>query len=214
MRQLAYPQGQLLSWTTIEKGGILVGADGQRFGNEDAGYSGFAPSVMAQGKFAHAVYDRRIHQIAALEEEYAEMAQMGAVRWADTALDLAVAGGVDPAGLADAIDAYNAAARGESKDPFGRRKFERAPLEPPFGIVKVKPGLFHTQGGLLVDEHARVRGRGGGVIPNLFAGGGAAAGISGQSGAGGYASGNGLLTALGLGRIAGLRAAADVKGEA
>jgi fumarate reductase flavoprotein subunit len=211
---VAYPQGQLLSWTTIEKGGILVGADGQRFGNEDAGYSGFAPSVMAQGKFAHAVYDRRIHQIAALEEEYAEMAQMGAVRWADTARDLAVAGGVDPAGLADAIDAYNAAARGESEDPFGRRKFEQAPLEPPFGIVKVKPGLFHTQGGLLVDEHARVRGRGGGVIPNLFAGGGAAAGISGQSGAGGYASGNGLLTALGLGRIAGLRAAADVKGEA
>jgi fumarate reductase flavoprotein subunit len=210
---VAYPQGQLLSWTTIEKGGILVGADGRRFGNEDAGYSGFAPDVMAQGALAWAVYDRRIHEIAALEEEYAEMAGMGAVRWAETARALAEAGGVDPAGLAETVETYNAAARGAAADPFGRVSFALAPLQPPLGILTVKPGLFHTQGGLLVDGHARVRRTRGGVIPNLFAGGGAAAGISGRSGAGGYASGNGLLTALALGRIAGLRAAAEVRGE-
>jgi len=211
---VAYPQGQLLSWTTIEKGGILVGADGRRFGNEDAGYSGFAPEVMAQGEFAWAVYDKRIHDVAALEEEYAEMAEMGAVRWADDPRALAEAAGLDPAGLVDTVAAYNAAARGAAADAFGRQKFALAPLVPPLGIVKVKPGLFHTQGGLLVDEHARVRREGGGVVPNLFAGGGAAAGISGKSGAAGYASGNGLLTALGLGRLAGLRAAAEVKGAA
>jgi fumarate reductase flavoprotein subunit len=211
---VAYPQGQLLSWTTIEKGGVLVGADGRRFGNEDAGYSGFAPEVMAQGDFAWAVYDRRIHEVAALEDEYAEMAAMGAVRWADDARALAGAAGIDPAGLEAAVAGYNAAARGEAADPFGRERFALAPLAPPFGIVKVKPGLFHTQGGLLVDAHARVRREGGGVVPNLFAGGGAAAGISGRDGASGYASGNGLLTALGLGRLAGLRAAAEVGGTA
>ena len=211
---VAYPQGQLLSWTTIEKGGILVGKDGRRFGNEDAGYSGYAPEVMAQGDFAYAVYDRRIHDIAALEEEYAEMARMGAVRWADTPADLARAGGVDPDGLAATVAAYNEAAGGRRPDPFGRTRFEKAPLEPPFGIVTVKPGLFHTQGGLLVDRHARVRRRGGGVIANLFAGGGAAAGISGAVGARGYASGNGLVTALALGRLAGLRAAAELQGRA
>ncbi|MHA1568241.1 MAG: FAD-dependent oxidoreductase [Alphaproteobacteria bacterium] len=211
---VAYPQGQLLSWTTIEKGGILVGADGRRFGNEDAGYSGFAPDVMTQGAVAYAVYDQRIHEIAAQEEEYAEMAGMGAVRWAETPGALAEAGGVDPVGLAETLDAYNAAAQGALADPFGRARFALAPLQPPLGILTVKPGLFHTQGGLLVDGHARVRRESGGVIPNLFAGGGAAAGISGCRGAVGYASGNGLLTALALGRIAGLRAAAEVKGEA
>jgi fumarate reductase flavoprotein subunit len=138
---------------------------------------------------------------------------MGAVRWAETPRALAEAGSVDPVGLAEAIETYNAAARGETPDRFGRTKFALAPLQPPFGIVTVKPGLFHTQGGLLIDNHARVERAGGGVIGNLFAGGGAAAGISGRRGAGGYASGNGLLTALGLGRIAGLRAAAEVKGE-
>ena len=75
--------------------------------------------------------------------------------------------------------------------------------------MRVKPGLFHTQGGLLVDAHARVLRPDGSPVANLFAGGGAAAGISGRTGAGGYASGNGLLTALGLGRIAGLRAAEE-----
>ena len=153
-------------------------------------------------------------QVAALEEEYAEMARMGAVRWAKTPRALAKAGGIDPVGFAETVETYNAAARGAVADPFGRVSFALAPLQPPLGILTVKPGLFHTQGGLLVDGHARVRRECGGVIPNLFAGGGAAVGISGRSGAGGYASGNGLLTALALGQIAGLRAAAEVKGEA
>lgn len=208
---VAVPQGQLLSWTTIEKGGILVGADGRRFGNEDAGYSGFAPNVMAQGDTAWAVYDQRIHAIAMAEEEYAEMSAMGAIRWGDTATDLAAHAGIDADGLQAAIEAYNAAAGGAQADAFGRMHFECAPLIAPFAIVTVKPGLFHTQGGLMVDDHARVLRPDGTVIANLFAGGGAAAGISGRTGAGGYASGNGLLTALALGRIGGLRAAAEVR---
>ena len=102
----------------------------------------------------------------------------------------------------------------EAPDAFGRTHFNLAPLQPPLGIVRVKPGLFHTQGGLLVDSSARVMRPDGTAVPNLFAGGGAAVGISGQTGAGGYASGNGLLTALGLGRIAGLRAAAEIQDKA
>ncbi len=209
---VAFPQGQLLSWTTIEKGGILVGEHGRRFGNEDAGYSGFAPDVMRQGDMAWAVIDGRIHEVALAEEEYAEMAEMGAIRWANSTRALAEAAGIDPIGLTETLGAYNAAARDQMPDPFGRQAFALAPLEPPFGIACIKPGLFHTQGGLLVDEHARVRRANGGIIRNLFAGGGAAAGISGRTGAAGYASGNGLLTALGLGRIGGLRAAAEVEG--
>ncbi|WP_038014048.1 FAD-dependent oxidoreductase [Thalassobaculum salexigens] len=209
---VAYPQGSLLSWTTIEKGGILVSANGKRFGNEDAGYSGFAPNVMGQGEMVYAVYDRRIHEIAAQEEEYAELAEMGGVRWADTPEGLADHMEVDGATLAETVTAYNAAARGAAVDAFGRAKFELAPLAAPYAIVRVKPGLFHTQGGLMVDGDARVLRPDGSVVENLFAGGGAAAGISGRSGAGGYASGNGLLTALALGRLAGLRAAQDLRG--
>jgi fumarate reductase flavoprotein subunit len=61
----------------------------------------------------------------------------------------------------------------------------------------------------MVDGDGRVLRPNGAPIANLFAGGGAAAGLSGRSGAGGYASGNGLLSAIGLGRLAGLAAAKE-----
>jgi hypothetical protein len=78
--------------------------------------------------------------------------------------------------------APGAGARGHSPDRFGRTRWE-APLEPPYAAVRVTGALFHTQGGLLVDGHARVL-RGGEPVPGLYAAGGAAAGISGHGAAG------------------------------
>lgn len=201
------PQGQLLSWTTIEKGGILVDGKGERFGNEDAGYSGFAPNVLAEGAEVFAVFDARIDDIASAEEEHREMGAMGAIRWDEEPARLGASAGLDGAALERTLARYGEAARGRRPDAFGRTHFGLAPLTPPFALVRVAAGLFHTQGGLLVDADARVRRRVGGVIDGLFAGGGAAAGISGRAGAAGYASGNGLVTALVLGRRAGLAAA-------
>lgn len=207
---VAYPQGSLLSWTTIEKGGVLVGADGRRFGNEALGYSGYARIVLEQGGPVFAVFDQRICDIAAQEEEFAELAQYGGVRGGETAQAVAAPFGVDGAALVAELAAYNAAARGEAVDRFGRHDFGLAPLRPPFRAARVVPGLFHTQGGLRVDGDARVLRPDGSPVANLFAGGGAAAGISGRAGALGYASGNGLLTAIALGRLAGLAAAREV----
>jgi fumarate reductase flavoprotein subunit len=73
----------------------------------------------------------------------------------------------------------------------------------------VTGALFHTQGGLAVDADARVKKADGGVFPNLFAGGGAARGLSGP-GPAGYLAGNGLLTATTLGKLAGRAAARQV----
>jgi len=58
----------------------------------------------------------------------------------------------------------------------------------------------------VVDGNARVRRADGGVFANLFAAGGAACGVSGPE-ASGYLSGNGLLTAVALGVVAGRNAA-------
>jgi len=77
----------------------------------------------------------------------------------------------------------------------------------------VTGALFHTQGGLVVDSGARVLREDGSPLPNLFAGGGAARGLSGPS-RWGYLSGNGLLTATVLGRLAGQSAAALVQCKA
>lgn len=209
---VADPHGGLLSWTTIEKGGVLVGADARRFGNESTGYSGYARIVLAQGSHAYAIFDQRIFDIAAQEEEFCELSDYGAFKKADTVEGLAAACGLDPTTLGAEIAAYNRAAEGNGADAFGRVEFGHAPLRAPFYACRVVPGMFHTQGGLRIDEEARVIRQNGEPVENLYAGGGAAAGISGRAGALGYASGNGLLTAVALGRVAALSAARAVNG--
>jgi len=207
------PHGSLLSWTTIEKGGIIVNGAGHRFGDESAGYSGYTPNVMAQGGPCFAIFDQRIFGVTAAEEEFVELANYGGVKKADTPEALAAIHRLDAAAVAAAVNDYNRAARGDQADAFGRRDFALAPLTGSLYICRVVPGLFHTQGGLMVDVDGRVLRANGQPIANLFAGGGAAAGLSGRTGAGGYASGNGLLSAVGLGRLSGLAAAREIKNE-
>jgi fumarate reductase flavoprotein subunit len=89
-------------------------------------------------------------------------------------------------------------------DRFGRVIGQQ--LAAPYCAIKVTGALFHTQGGLAIDTRARVLQKDGRPFPNLFAAGGAAVGVSGSR-ASGYLSGNGLLTATVLGRIAGTAAA-------
>ncbi len=204
------PHGSLLSWTTIEKGGIIVNAAGKRFGDESAGYSGFTPNVMAEAAPRYAIFDQKMYDVAALEEEFVELARHGGFKSADTPHALAALLALDPAALTASIAKAQSAARRQRADPHGRRDFGLGALEGRLYGCRIVPGLFHTQGGLAVDGDGRVLDVKKRPIPNLFAGGGATGGLSGRSGAAGYASGNGLLSAIALGRLAGLAAAAEV----
>jgi fumarate reductase flavoprotein subunit len=80
---------------------------------------------------------------------------------------------------------------------------------PPLHAIQVTGALFHTQGGLDIDTHARVRHVDGKPFPNLLAAGGAARGVSGNA-VWGYLSGNGLLSAVAGGWIAARTAAAQL----
>jgi fumarate reductase flavoprotein subunit len=96
--------------------------------------------------------------------------------------------------------------------PFGRNFSETTSLEgPPYYGVKVTGALFHTQGGLSINKDGRVLRKNGTKFPNLFAVGGSAVGVSGGK-VEGYLSGNGLLTAVALGFVAGKSAARLVAG--
>ena len=209
---VADPHGSLLSWTTIEKGGVIVGPDGRRFGNEALGYSGYAKVVLENASPAFAIFDQRIFEIASLEEEFVELWRYGGLKTGGLS-EIASACGLNATVLAEELATYAAEAAGQSADRFGRTDFGLAPLTPPYYCCRIVPGLFHTQGGLRIDRDGRVLRPDGTAIANLFAGGGAAAGISGRTGALGYASGNGLLSAIGLGRLAGLAAAHEISGQ-
>lgn len=206
---VAYPHGSILSWTTVEMGGILIDAKGRRMGDESVGYSGFTTEVLASEPPIWAVYDTRIREITLREDEFRDLVSMGGAREAADIEELASVTGADVGTLRETLERYAAAARGERADEFGRTDFGHAPLTPPYVVTRVTPGLFHTQGGLDVDLDGRVLRADGTPIPGLFAVGGVAAGISGRAGGRGYSSGNGLLAAVGLGRLAGIAAAGE-----
>jgi fumarate reductase flavoprotein subunit len=188
-------------------GAVLVDSNGRRMGDETVGYSGFTKDVLQGTPPIYVVYDQRIKAIADKELEFHELVEMGGAREFDTVDAMADALGAERATLAQTLERYGSAARGQSVDEFGRADFALAPLEAPYVASRVTPGLFHTQGGLAVDDAGRVLRASGGVIPGLFAVGGVAPGVSGQAGGRGYSSGNGLLVAVGLGRLAGAAAA-------
>ncbi len=205
---VAVPQNLLMTYALVTKGGFQVNRYGQRFGIEDQGYSERALEVLAQpDSLAWNIFDEAIHQFATSFDYYRQGMETGAIQSADTIEALANAFGVDVEGLANTFTRFNRAAVGESKDEQGR-ELER-PLSAPFYGVRVTGALFHTQGGLCVNEHAQVMGEGGTIIGNLYAGGGTAAGVSGH-GPAGYLSGNGLLTAFVYGYLAGNHAAMSV----
>jgi fumarate reductase flavoprotein subunit len=68
-----------------------------------------------------------------------------------------------------------------STGPIRRDFTGKPPLAKHWYAAKVTGALFHTQGGLIVDNDARVLDIAGNPLPNLFAGGGAPRGISGAA---------------------------------
>jgi fumarate reductase flavoprotein subunit len=181
-------------------GAILVNRRGQRFADETMGPSELAPRIWAEpGGTAIEIWDEAAQQAALAGGPFRAAVAAGAVRRCEDVASLAAAFGLPAAALAATLKAY-----GHAADPLGRA--HRRPLAPPYYAAEVVGALAQTQGGVLVDGAARVRRKGGGTIPGLFAAGGVACGVSGH-GAAGYVPGNGLAQAFALGLLAGEAAA-------
>lgn len=211
---VAHPAGILITWATITEGGVQVNTEGRRFSDEMQGYSEQAAHVLRQpGSVAWTVFDGRIAAIARQFEDFRQAEAAGAILMAADAAALAGAMRVPAPTLEATLRQVAVLKYAGGRDRFGRRFAGSPPLQPPFCAVRVTGALFHTQGGLAVDGRAAVLGAEGRALPNLFAAGGAACGVSGRA-ASGYLSGNGLLSAVALGHAAGQAAAASRPGMA
>jgi fumarate reductase flavoprotein subunit len=203
---VAHPHGILITWAAMMEGGFQVDASGRRFSDESQGYSEQAAIVLAKaGGTAFDIFDERIAGIARQFDDFRKAEALGAVLSADSLVALAQLAKLPEAGLGETFKNVEGLKNGSGIDRFGRSFAGLSTLSPPFKAVRVTGALFHTQGGLAINEHARVLRSRGGALPNVFATGGAAAGVSGSTAAG-YLSGNGLLSAVVLGRIAGAQA--------
>jgi fumarate reductase flavoprotein subunit len=204
---VATPHNILITWAVIMQGGIQINGDGSRFCDETQGYSEQAAEVLRQpGAIAWSIFDARIAAVARQFEDFQNAERAGAILTGRSVEELADLMRVPAAALASEWADVESLKTKSGTDRYGRQFAPEQLCAAPFHAVKVTGALFHTQGGLAIDGVGRVRRKDGTLLPNLFAVGGAAAGVSGSSAAG-YLSGNGLLTATVLGRLAGQAAA-------
>ena len=205
---LADPQQIVVPHPLLIEGGFLANAEGRRFTHELANISGMCVPVLAQpGGIAWVVFDAERHEACVVHSvEQRQLVEVGALRRGADWAELEHACRVPAGSFAAENAAIDAARSPGAHDRFGRSFAGLAPLTPPFYAVRVTGALFHTQGGLQVDENARVLRPDGRALPNLSAGGGAARSISGPA-VTGYLPGMGLCMAITLGRLAGESAA-------
>ena len=193
----AIPQGSLISWALMMEGGVQINAMGERFHDETQGYSEAAVQVLNQPE-GHAwnVFDNPLLHFAQDFPDFVAAQAAGAVKSAADVASLADIIGCPVESLEKTLTAVNS---NTAADAWGRT-FKR-PLLGPFHAIKVTGALFHTQGGLNINAHCQVLKPNGETLPNLYAAGGAARGVSGAE-VWGYLSGNGLLSAIAGGHIA------------
>jgi fumarate reductase flavoprotein subunit len=169
-------------------GAVLVGTDGRRFVDEEAhGYSSMAGILQQQpGERAAMVWDATAMASTAQSEMMRQCRAAGAIADVPTVADLASRLSLD-------VPVTTAALHPRP----GRRA-----LQAPYHLAWVTHGVLTTQGGVVIDPAGRVLDARGIPIPRLHAAGGTACGLAGPS-SDGYSSGNGLLSAFGMGWIVG-----------
>ncbi|MBP2228748.1 succinate dehydrogenase/fumarate reductase flavoprotein subunit [Azospirillum agricola] len=215
---------------------IAVTAAGRRFANEANSYHAFMRDLLAAvgpGEEAAAwlVCDHRFQRRYGLGASKPFPVPLGRYRRngylvsAPTLEELARRCGIDPAGLAATVEAFNRDARAGRDPAFGRggTPYNRVSGDPghgpnptlgpiergPFHAVRILPGSLGTFAGLKTDAAARVLGRDGRPIAGLYATGNDMASVMG----GHYPSGGITLgPAMTFGYLAGLDLARKAAG--
>jgi len=198
--------------------GIVVNTLGQRFVNEEVyGATLGQPLCEEQGGQAWLVLDARLRRESIKQALFggywwfqslpALLLMLRGVRKGQSIELLAEATGMRAEALRSALLAYNAGARGDTEDAFGKSRESRQVLDQgPYYACDISVGnrLFPlgalTLGGLRVDEHSgAVLGEQGRPIPGLYAAGRTAIGIPSHL----YVSGLSLADCVFSGRRAG-----------
>jgi len=203
---LAFPHQLLFNYNYIIDGGFMVNKLAKRFSDEVADVSGQGLKVMEQqDEVAFIIYDEELHSKYRYLNESKKAIEVGAVYQAKTLSNLSEKFDLPISNLEQTLFEVQECKKGIKQDTWGRDFRGSHQLKPPYYGIKVTGAIYHTQGGLVVNNKAQVKRKKGGFFPNLFAGGGAARGMSGPT-CSGYMPAAGLCMAMTLGRIAGINA--------
>lgn len=206
--------------------GMLVNKQGQRYVNEALYGAVIGTKMMLENRgeailiLDKPLYDASMASLNLKNMRFvswlqAKTAAKG-VKSADSLAELAARVKVDPQQLQRTLDDYNAAARGEEADAFGKRAADMKPItQPPFYAVNMSAGKGDitsviSLGGLVVSElSGAVLKEDGQPVKGLFAAGRTAIGVASNA----YISGLSIADGVFSGRRAGEYAALLAQGK-
>ena len=199
----------------VYKGAIAVNRDGRRFIDESRNYKQIGDAALAQpGVTTWQIFDAQV--MASSNDEvpiydFGGRQRAGMLTTADSIPHLEEQLGMPQGALRATVEGYNAAARGQARDEFGRTHLSGrvgTPLAletPPFYAHPSGTVVLATYCGLTVDTRLRVLDWWGQPIPRLYAAGEVIGGFHGA----GYMTGTSIGKAGIFGRLAGASAASE-----
>ncbi|XJS10958.1 flavocytochrome c [Aerococcaceae bacterium WGS1372] len=185
-------------------GAILINQEGQRFVEELERRDVISKAILEQtGSYAYQLWNDELDQISHSKElheaEYNELLESELLVVGDTIEEVAEHFDIDPAALQETVDKVNQYAK-DGKDPdFNHRSGLRSLEKGKYYLMKCKPSVHHTMGGVVINTQAQALDTEGNVIEGLYAAGEATGVVHGENRLGG----NAIAEAITFGRIAG-----------
>ena len=181
---------------------IFLTPEGKRFVNEGASWSTLRDAMRALPNGRMWVLT---DSASVKNNEFSGKLFSGVIRKADTLDEVADVIGCKTRVLKETVDRYNGFVRTGKDEDFGKQTLLQTIEKPPFYFGEERLNVHSTEGGLRIDAEARVLDRNHRPIPGLYAAGETVGGIHGRSRPGG----NGTLSCVVFGRIAGKSAAIE-----
>lgn len=192
----------------LEGRSILVNKEGKRFVEELERRDVISKAVVAQtGGVSYMFWDEASMEASAVnvkhEREYNYLIENGILVKADTIEEAATFFDINVEELKKTVEKYNEYAKNGKDEEFNKRGTLTAFTDGPYYIMKSKPAIHHTMGGIKINTDANVINADGNVIKGLFAAGEVTGDIHGTNRLGSDA----IADITVFGRIAGRNAA-------
>lgn len=202
--------------TAYYMGAIVVNRHGRRFVDESQDYKTLGREVLDQPDgLGFEIFDATVRAMSHRGiplKDIDTLEDIGHVHKADTLPELAELAGIDPAGLVETVERYNAAIAGEREDEVGRTSLcngvgDLLPITtPPYYAYPAKSLMTTTYCGVTINPSGQVVDVDGDVIDGLYAIGEVTGGFHGAA----YMTGTSLGKGAVFGRIVAAHAAATL----
>lgn len=194
----------VISETARGAGAIMLNNQGKRFCNELDTRDKVSACVWSQtNKEAWLVFDETVlDRLGQLRG----MLDLGLIFKGGTASEISKLSGMDAQSFEQSINRYNDFKVKGNDDDFGRKNMADD-IKYPIYVVKVKPAVHHTMGGLKINTKAQVLNDKDQPIDGLYAAGEVTGGVHGAN----RLAGNAIADTIVFGRIAGEQVANKIK---